>query len=127
MIRAARAGSGGCSARGMGGQASAGEGRSGETGNGRAEGNEQADNSRERRKGTARQSADSGVEARTAESSSIASRVIMFMLVVAPMRAVGVSRALMEVERRGSAINGFFAREFGADCTETRSRVVHVA
>ena len=103
-------GSGGCSARGMGGQASAGEGRSGETGNGRAEGNEQADNSRERRKGTARQSADSGVEARTAESSSIASRVIMFMLVVAPMRAVGVSRALMEVARLVSALNGFFAR-----------------
>ena len=67
------------------------------------------------------------MEARTAESSSVASRVMMFMLVVAPMRAVGVSRALMEVERRGSAINGFFAREFGADCTETRSRVVHVA
>ena len=34
----------------------------------------------------------------------------MFMLVVAPMRAVGVSRALMEVARRVSAINGFFAR-----------------
>jgi hypothetical protein len=50
------------------------------------------------------------VEARTAESSSVASRVMMFMLVVAPMRAVGVSRALMEVARRVSAINGFFAR-----------------
>jgi len=35
---------------------------------------------------------------------------MMFMLVVAPMRAVGVSRALMEVARRVSAINGFFAR-----------------
>jgi hypothetical protein len=48
----------------------------------------------------------------------------MFMLVVAPMRAVGVSRALMEVVRRGSAINGFFAREtLGADCTRSDSRV----
>lgn len=47
---------------------------------------------------------------------------MMFILVVAPMRAVGVSRALMEVEHRVSAVNGFFAREFGADCTEKRDR-----
>jgi hypothetical protein len=51
----------------------------------------------------------------------------MFMLVVAPMRAVGVSRALMEVARRGSAINGFFAREtLGADCTRSDSRVAGI-
>mmetsp|Transcript_8988 Transcript_8988/g.37778 ORF Transcript_8988/g.37778 Transcript_8988/m.37778 type:complete len:278 (+) Transcript_8988:892-1725(+) len=49
---------------------------------------------------SARRMITKGLGSGGAESSSVASSVTMFMLVVAPMRTVGVSRALMEVLRR---------------------------